>query len=104
MFATADNVPIGQVRFECLDEEVTATIVVLCPEAISLSVDANFRGKGIASVLIEEACAVLHKQKGPVPITAYIKPDNAASVRAFERAGFVQQSSTQPDRLRLVKQ
>lgn len=104
VFETSQNVPVGQVRFERLDKDLlTTTIVVLWPEVISLSIDAQFRGKGIASVLIEEACDALRKRKGPVPIIAYIKTDNGASVRAFERAGFVKQDSGQPDRLQLVK-
>ncbi|RYF71573.1 MAG: GNAT family N-acetyltransferase [Cytophagaceae bacterium] len=103
VFETNENVPIGQIRFERFDDELTATIVVLWPEVISLSMDAQFRGKGIASVLIEEACDTLRKNRGPVPIIAYIKLDNAASVRAFERVGFVRQDSGRPDRLRLVK-
>jgi RimJ/RimL family protein N-acetyltransferase len=103
VFETSANVPIGQVRFERFNDEMTATIVVLWPEAISLSIDAQFRGKGIVAILIEESCDVLRSQKGPVLIIAYIKPANAASIRAFERAGFVLQPSGQPDRLRLVK-
>ncbi len=115
VFETGANVPIGQVRFERFDEDLTEDvengysgigsqkIALSLDEAISISVDAQFRGKGIASVLIEEACEFICKQKGPIPIWAYIKPDNAASVRSFERAGFAKQQSNQPDRLRLVK-
>ncbi|MEZ0538148.1 GNAT family N-acetyltransferase [Fibrella arboris] len=103
VFETSDNVPIGQVRFERSDDELTASIGGLWPETISLSIDAQFRGKGIAAVLLEEACDSLRRKKGPVPVTAYIKLDNAASVRAFERAGFIRQDSGQSDRLRLVK-
>ena len=115
VFETSENVPIGQVRFESFDEDLTGDvengytgigsqkIIFSLGEAISISVDAQFRGKGIASVLIEEACEVIRKQRVAKSITAYIKPDNMASVRAFERAGFAKQHSSQPDRLRLVK-
>ena len=77
---TDTNVPVGQVRFEKqTDNEVV----------IGVSLDAVFRGKGLATQLITDACRVCRAQWGNVPITAYIKPDNQASVRAFERAGFV---------------
>jgi RimJ/RimL family protein N-acetyltransferase/energy-coupling factor transporter ATP-binding protein EcfA2 len=79
VFETPDNVPVGQVRFE---QQTEGEVV------IGLSVDAAFRGMGLASVLIEEACALYWQQRGNVLVTAYIKPDNQASIRAFQRAGF----------------
>ena len=115
VFETNANVPIGQVRFERFDEDRTEdvdngytgtsseTIDLSLDKAISISVDARFRGKGIASMLIEEACEFIRKRESAIHIVAYIKPDNVASVRAFERAGFAKQHSSQPDRLRLVK-
>ena len=74
---------VGQVRFE-------RTPIADMPDEIiiGVSVDANQRGKGLASRLIEQACAVCREQWGAVTIHAYIKRDNQASVRAFERAGF----------------
>lgn len=86
--------PVGQVRFEKQPDGEAI---------IGVSVDASFRGKGLASWLIQAAVQTYQEDWGDVPITAYIKPENVASVRAFERAGFVQQSSGQTDRLRLVK-
>jgi RimJ/RimL family protein N-acetyltransferase len=79
VFETPDNVPTGQVRFE---RQPNSKVV------IGISVDAAFRGMGLAPVLLEEACLVYRRQQGNVPITAYIKPDNQASIRAFVRAGF----------------
>lgn len=74
---------VGQVRFE-------RTPVADLPDEISIgvSVDAKQRGRGLASQLIEQGCAVCREQWGAVAIHAYIKPDNQASARAFERAGF----------------
>ena len=72
--------PIGQVRLEKQpDNEVI----------VGVSLDKAFRGRGLASQLILEACEVCQEKWGDVPISAYIKPDNQPSIRAFERAGFV---------------
>ncbi|UFH56400.1 GNAT family N-acetyltransferase [Spirosoma sp. KNUC1025] len=74
---------VGQVRFE-------RTPVADMPDevVIGISVDASQRGKGLASQLIRQACAVCRKRWGEVTIHAYIKPENQASIRSFERAGF----------------
>ena len=75
--------PVGQVRFERTPMADMPDEVV-----IGLSVDAGQRGKGLASQLIAQGCAACRKQWGDVTIHAYIKPENRASARAFERAGF----------------
>lgn len=74
---------VGQVRFE-------RTPVADLPDEIiiGVSVDAKQRGRGLANQLIGRGCAVCREQWGAVAIHAYIKPDNQASARAFERAGF----------------
>ncbi|QJW91089.1 GNAT family N-acetyltransferase [Spirosoma taeanense] len=75
--------PVGQVRFERKPVADMPDEII-----IGLSVDARQRGKGLAHQLIKQGCAVCRKQWGAVTIHAYIKPENQASVRAFERAGF----------------
>ena len=79
VFDTDDNVPVGQVRFE---KQANGEVI------IGVSVDKDFRGRGLASVLIREACTDCRVKWGNVPVTAYIKPENVASVRAFGKAGF----------------
>lgn len=83
VFENETGDPVGQVRFE-------RTPVADRPDEIiiGVSVDVSQRGKGLASQLIELGCAACREQWGAVTIHAYIKPDNRASVRAFERAGF----------------
>ncbi|NID10013.1 GNAT family N-acetyltransferase [Fibrivirga algicola] len=79
VFDTDENVSVGQVRFERQpDGEVI----------IGVSVDHAFRGRGLAWQLIADGCQVCQASWGNVPISAYIKPDNQPSIRAFERAGF----------------
>lgn len=75
---------VGQVRFE-------RTPVADMPDEIiiGISVDARQRGKGMAPQLIQQGCSVCRKEWGVISIHAYIKADNPASMRAFERAGFV---------------
>lgn len=74
---------VGQVRFERIPVADLSDEII-----IGVSVDAKQRGRGLASQLIERGGAVCREQWGAVAIHAYIKPDNQASVRAFERAGF----------------
>lgn len=70
---------IGEVRF---DRTGNTAEVDVC-------VDRLFRGKGLgAEILIKGSKAAFEKL--PVDeLVAYIKKDNEASLRAFEKAGFV---------------
>ena len=70
--------PLGQVRFD-LDGS-TATI--------SVSLDATRRGKNLGALLLWSACQKIFHDSAVETIHALIKPDNTASVRAFEKAGF----------------
>ena len=83
VFSSQAGQPVGQVRFERKPVADMPDEIV-----ISVSVDATQRGKGIAAQLIQQGCNVCHEQWGAVTIHAYIKPENQASVRAFEQAGF----------------
>ena len=69
--------PIGLVRFEIGEEN---TIV-------SISIDKNFRGKKLAPSLLKEAGKSYFK-KSKKPILAYIKKENIASLKSFEKAGY----------------
>ena len=83
VFENETGEAVGQVRFERIPVADMPDEII-----IGVSVDAAQRGKGLASQLIELGCNVCRKQWGALPIHAYIKPDNRASARAFERAGF----------------
>ena len=61
---------------------------------IGVSVDEQFRGKGIASKLLQTAIAVANERSVKV-IEAYIKPENAASTGLFEKNGFVYEDQTE---------
>lgn len=70
--------PVGQVRYE--NEGKSALV--------SISMSPESRGHGFGSLLLQlSARRVFHAW--PVAwIDAYIKPDNAASLRAFRKAGY----------------
>jgi len=70
--------PVGQVRFQIDGDAAT----------VSISLDAGHRGKNRGSLLIWTACRKLFTESAISHVLAYIKPDNNASVRAFEKAGF----------------
>ena len=69
---------VGCVRFDCKESEAT----------ISLTVAPSARGKGYGIKIIQKACDELFKESSFHLIHAYIKPDNIASVKVFEGAGF----------------
>ncbi len=70
--------PVGQIRLDQRGPSAT----------VSVSVDARFRGKGYGSRLIELATQRLFTETDVSTIQAYIKEENKASQRTFERAGF----------------
>ena len=55
---------------------------------ISISIAAGKRGSGIACTLIRRATERAAREVGLRQFHAYIKPENRASIRAFEKAGF----------------
>ena len=70
--------PVGSFRVERHAEGWVCSLVI-APEA---------RGQGWATTLIFKACHNLREQHSLAGIIAYIKADNAASIKAFTRAGF----------------
>ena len=76
--ALADDIPIGQVRFDVQDDGVEITV----------SITSDLRGQGYGSQMIRAASAHLFENTGIIEIFAYIRPDNTASIHAFEQAGY----------------
>lgn len=74
---------VGQVRIETKTE--TAAI-------IGISNDANHRGKGYASQMIQKACEAFFINAPSMTISAYIKIENKASEKSFQKAGFLLES------------
>lgn len=72
--------PIGQVRIQ-KGEGKTAII--------GISTDNLQRGKGYASPMIATATDLFLKENPEFCVSAYIKLENQASAKAFEKAGYV---------------
>ena len=69
---------IGQIRFEQSGPEAT----------VSVGLDRGVRGGGLGAAGIVFGTEDLFGQSPVLLVHAYVKPDNLASVRAFEAAGF----------------
>lgn len=74
-----NNYPVGYARFE-MQEGSEGYI-------LSVAVAESCRGKNIGSRLVEMCCAEVFKS-GVTRVEAYVKPENLASIRLFERCGF----------------
>jgi UDP-2,4-diacetamido-2,4,6-trideoxy-beta-L-altropyranose hydrolase len=74
-----NNQAIGQVRFDFPESETI----------ISISLGAEFRGMGFAGSIIQLGCQRIFSERSIDCITAYIKPENSASIKAFENSGFI---------------
>ena len=72
--------PIGQVRFDVKDNERTE---------VDISVAENKRCKGYGVTVLRLACEFLILESNATQIVARIKPQKLASLRIFEKAGFV---------------
>ncbi|QGQ20257.1 GNAT family N-acetyltransferase [Cellulomonas sp. JZ18] len=72
--------PLGTVRFDARGNEEVEVSLALAPER---------RGGGLAVAVLAAALAHLRATARPMPsVLAYVRPDNAASLRLFQRAGF----------------
>jgi RimJ/RimL family protein N-acetyltransferase len=79
VFENHIGIAIGQVRI--LEQDKTVAV-------ISISNDINHRGKGYASKMIKIATDEFLKKNPQICISAYVKIENLASKKAFEKAGY----------------
>jgi UDP-2,4-diacetamido-2,4,6-trideoxy-beta-L-altropyranose hydrolase len=70
--------PVGQLRFDFRVQIAT----------ISLSLAPEARGRGLGAELITQASGSVFASGRAMLIEAFIKPNNAGSIRAFEKAGY----------------
>lgn len=73
------RVPVGQVRVDLTDGSTGV---------VSIAVAAAARGRGIGQAMLRAAIAEIAQEGAAIQLRAVIHPDNAASLRAFERVGF----------------
>jgi RimJ/RimL family protein N-acetyltransferase len=77
--------PIGQVRFDVQEDRNAIVDITIAP---------GQRGRGYGPEALRLACRTLFRVTSAREAIAYIKPENAPSIRAFENAGFSHQGTT----------
>jgi len=82
--ASAQLGEMGCVRFDLNHREAT----------ISVSLSPHARGRGLGARVIARACERMFSAADAKTVHAFIKPDNAASIAAFKKAGFRRQALT----------
>lgn len=75
---TASRVPVGQVRLDVSSQRAT----------ISISIAAEYRSAGFGRPMIRKATQFAFWQLGVSGVDAFIKPENAASLKVFQHCGF----------------
>jgi RimJ/RimL family protein N-acetyltransferase len=78
LIAEIDNVPIGQIRF---DYEMNRYL-------IDYSIGKAFRGKSFGYQIVKQGIEFVNKVSKPKKFEAWVKPENIASKRVFEKMGF----------------
>jgi UDP-2,4-diacetamido-2,4,6-trideoxy-beta-L-altropyranose hydrolase len=74
----ADQEPVGAVRFQLENSRAV----------VSISVAPGARGQGLGWGMLSLASECLFQSTPAAVVDAYVKPENAASLRLFEKAGF----------------
>ena len=77
--ASIGAVDVGQIRFDLIEGS---------GHQISYSLDKNWRGKGLSPALLLKAVQALQKVTTVKRIVGFVRNENIASVKAFQRAGF----------------
>ena len=78
------DVPVGQVRYDREGDQAV----------ISVSLDRQQRNRGYGSLLLRLSAQRVFATTALTLIHAYIKPENLASIRAFEKAGYTHAGTT----------
>lgn len=79
-----DDTPVGQVRFDEVEDHRFEVDVTVAPE---------HRKQRLAVTILSEAVARLHEMKPEAEAIALVRPENLASIRSFEAAGFRRQGT-----------
>ena len=74
--------PVGQIRFEASGSREAK---------VGMSIDREYRELGYGSVVIDLGAQAMFAKTATQLLHAYIRQGNEASIRAFERSGFVEQ-------------
>ena len=85
-------IPAGLVRFDTSGDITT----------IGILIDENFRGKKLAQEFLQASCRKF-RQKSDNQIFAFIKKENIASLKSFQKADFVLDSATKINNFHALK-
>jgi UDP-2,4-diacetamido-2,4,6-trideoxy-beta-L-altropyranose hydrolase len=85
LIATDGTVPVGVLRLDRHGREAR----------ISLALESDHRGRGIGTEAIRLATQQGIEQWDLSRITALVRPENVASLKAFQRAGYIYQQTEQ---------
>ncbi len=75
--AELNHEPAGMIRYDVLEDHAV----------VGVSVAEQFRGKGLAPEFLK-GTAKLYFERNRMPVEAFIKTHNQASIRSFEKAGY----------------
>ena len=78
LIALLENHPIALIRYDVSNINTS----------VGITVSIEYRGKGLSSQMLKES-ALLYFSQFKNPLLAYIKPENIASIKSFEKAGYV---------------
>jgi len=79
-----DGTPIGQIRFDSRTDGEWE---------VDVSLSAAVRGRGFGGELIRRGVRIMREKGNAGRVHAFVKPSNAASVKAFERSAFRRQGA-----------
>jgi len=88
-----ENRPSGLVRLERKDDEVVLNYLIAYEE----------RGKGLASRMLKMTMSELNNYWQNIKVLAYTLPENIASIKSLEKAGFTLESSTSGKNCYVIK-
>ena len=75
-----NKLSVGQLRFELFEDTFFKTSIYL---------DKKFIGKGLGPKALILGCSLVSKEYEQGTFIAHIKDDNQASIKAFQKAGFL---------------
>jgi RimJ/RimL family protein N-acetyltransferase len=88
-----ENIPAGMVRLEKEGDDVYLNYLIA----------SNSRGGGLASNMLKMAMVEVGDFWKDINVFAYTLPDNIASIKSLERAGFSKHSSTNHKKCYIIR-
>lgn len=84
--AVVENEPIGSVRFDLNTDEAV----------ISYLIDPKFHGQGFGTIILKKGVEILKSHKADLKgIVGYVTPENFASIKTFQRLGYIDESKNE---------